>query len=678
MRVQRVRSISGWARFLRPKKQVQVQPQRILRSRKAPIVLIVTLILVLATLYSVSSNILLNSFVTIERQTIQQYVSRVLGVLSNELDNLSTTTGDYARWDDTYGFMNGRNEDYIDLNLSSATFTSLNLDLVAFESSARQVTLDFDQATTKVKVSDPFTANSLASYPALFHFNDLTDSQLGIIRLPKGAMMIAARPILTSEGKGPIAGTLLMGRYFDEQLTQQLGSLAQVSLTAYLSNAPNLPAEVEQARQALIAGESVFVEPLSPKSIAGYALLNDIAGNPAILLRIDMSRRIYQQGLLSLRYLATSLLFVGIGAGILLWLMFQKLLEHVTERDRMQHALEQESALRKSDMQYRQKAQELEQALFALQETQAQLVQSEKMSGLGQLVAGVAHEINNPVNFIYGNIVYAQEYWQVLQRLLQLYRHHYPDPAPSIQEQLKDIDLEFLSEDFAKILNSMKVGSERIRQTVLSLRNFSRLDEAEMKPVDIHEGIDNTLVILQNQLKEQSYRPAITLIKTYGDLPLVDCYAGQLNQVFMNLLVNSIHALDEQVERQQSQKRGVLQTKIDVVQSDASSSVLSALNQVHKAFWTPTIWITTEVVAEHDVVIRIADNGIGMAKEIQRRLFDPFFTTKPIGKGTGLGLSISYSIVTEQHHGHIYCVSEPGQGTEFIVKIPIQQHQDID
>lgn len=317
-----------------------------------------------------------------------------------------------------------------------------------------------------------------------------------------------------------------------------------------------------------------------------------------------------------------------------------------------------EAALRQSEAQLRQQTQQLEQALHELQNTQAHLIQTEKMSSLGQMVAGVAHEINNPVSFIHGNLPYATEYVQGLLRLVQLYQQQYPHPAEAIQMQAEAIDLNFVLDDLPKLMASMHLGAERIRQIVLSLRSFSRLDEAEMKPVNLHEGIDSTLLILQNRLRPQggsrkrgtvAEHPGILVIKEYGDLPRVDCYAGQLNQVFMNILSNAIDALEEDSTGR--------------VQESPEDSLESA----------PQIRIRTEVINSDWVGIRIADNGPGMTESVRQKLFDPFFTTKPVGKGTGLGLSISYKIVVEKHGGRLNCVSVPGQGTEFMIEIPIRQ-----
>ncbi len=316
-----------------------------------------------------------------------------------------------------------------------------------------------------------------------------------------------------------------------------------------------------------------------------------------------------------------------------------------------------EAALRRSEAQLREQATKLEQTLHQLKQAQAQLVHSEKMSSLGLMVAGIAHEINNPVCFVYGNLTPAGEYIHELLKLIELYQHHYPVSVPEIQDYAHEIELDFLMEDLPDLLNSMKVGAERIRDIVASLRMFSRLDEAKMKQVNIHEGLDSTLLILQHRLKEKPGRPTLEVIKKYGDLPLVECYPGQLNQVFTNILANAIDALESQAV--------------------SSEQVGSETFIPHPS---PRIEIYTEIVNSSEssedspsVLIRISDNGPGMTERVRLMLFDPFFTTKPVGQGTGLGLSISYQIVVAEHGGELRCVSAPGQGTEFIIQIPIAQ-----
>ncbi|MEA5580842.1 PAS domain S-box protein [Nodularia harveyana UHCC-0300] len=292
---------------------------------------------------------------------------------------------------------------------------------------------------------------------------------------------------------------------------------------------------------------------------------------------------------------------------------------------------------KQAEIKLQQQTQDLEKTLYQLQRTQSQLIHSEKMSSLGNMVAGIAHEINNPVNFIHGNLIPAHEYTQSLLRLVELYQLYFPNPPEEIEVEIVNIDLKFIKEDIIKLVKSMQVGTQRIREIVLSLRNFSRLDEADFKQVNIHEGLDSTLMILYNRLKGQPNHPEILVIKEYDNLPNIECYPGQLNQVFMNILSNAIDAVE--------------------------AGFIGEQGEIH---------IITELVNQNMIAIRIADNGGGIKPNVIPKVFDPFFTTKDVGKGTGLGLSISYQIIVDKHKGNLSCNSISGEGTEFVIEIPIR------
>lgn len=287
------------------------------------------------------------------------------------------------------------------------------------------------------------------------------------------------------------------------------------------------------------------------------------------------------------------------------------------------------------------KASELDRTLCELKETQAQLLHSEKMSSLGELMASIVHEINNPVSFIYGNLSHVEVYTQDLLHLLRLYQENYPNPSEEIQDQIEEMELDFLLEDLPKVMSSMQMGSDRIREIVKSMQNFSRSDHSSMTLCDLHDSIDSTVLILRNRLNPQKNRRDIDIVKDYGKLPSVECYAGQLNQVFMNLISNAIDALEEAAE-------------------EKPDTLLK-------------IYIRTELAENDRVRVRIADTGSGITAQVKERMFEQFFTTKKIGKGTGLGLSIVYKILVENHRGILRCESEPGKGTEFIIELPVQQ-----
>ncbi|MBT9316346.1 sensor histidine kinase [Leptothoe spongobia] len=304
-----------------------------------------------------------------------------------------------------------------------------------------------------------------------------------------------------------------------------------------------------------------------------------------------------------------------------------------------QRVVERTQALQRSELSLRKQAEDLQQALVELQQTQLQLVQSEKMSGLGQLVAGIAHEINNPISFIHCNLKYAITYIEDVVMLLDLYQHYYPDPIVEIQDAIEYIDLPFLRKDFSNLVQAMQEGTVRIIGIVKSLRTFSCLDEATIKQVDIHDGIDSTLTILNSRIASALDQPEIEVVRDYGQLPCIECYAGQLNQVFMHILSNAI----------------------DVLRRVPPEGIAR-------------VAIATRVVDSKWVSIEISDNGPGIPESLRSRLFDPFYTTKSVGSGTGMGLSISHQIITKTHRGYLDCDSDLGQGAKFTIKLPIELH----
>ncbi len=290
---------------------------------------------------------------------------------------------------------------------------------------------------------------------------------------------------------------------------------------------------------------------------------------------------------------------------------------------------------------------ELENALEALKLTQAQLIQKGKMMGLGQLIAGIAHELNNPIGFIYGNLAPARRYFNELMQLLSLYRQTYPDPPPALQAALDEADLDFLVLDFEKLMSSMQTGVERVRSIVMSLKIFSHLGESDVKSIDLHTSLDSVVLLLKHRLRAQGQRPDIQVVCDYEAVPPVPCHAKLINQVFLDLLTNAIEAIEAQYQA-------------DLPQSDGS-----------EAEHQPQIWIQIRPIQPDEILISIRDNGVGMSEDVQSRMYEPFFTTKPIGQGTGLGLSTSYQIVVEKHKGQLICHSSPGQGTELLIKLPI-------
>ncbi|MGD1806694.1 trifunctional serine/threonine-protein kinase/ATP-binding protein/sensor histidine kinase [Dapis sp. BLCC M126] len=505
---------------------------------------------------------------------------------------------------------------------------SLTTQTITYTTSETSVALDFNSLIKATQaISGEIQLENLLSVLMRVTLENAAAQKGYLILSQAENLVIEARAIRDSNQEQELQLTAR------ESLPIDSTSELPTSLIYYVARTKETMVLDDATNEAQFAGDP-YIQNYQPKSILCIPIINRAQFIGILYLENNLTLGAFSSERLEvLKVLTTQAAFSLENAQL-----YESLSTAKNQLEEYSHTLEDKVKERTQEL--NEKNLRLSETLQQLKKTQAQLIQTEKMSSLGQMVAGIAHEINNPNNFIYGNINHAIEYSQDLLGLIALYQEEYPHTTDKIEELREEIDLDFLTEDLEELLNSIKSGSERIQKIVVSLRNFSRLDESNMKPVNIHHGIDSTLLILQNRLNSQRGKSEIKVVKNYEDIPLFNCYASQLNQVFMNILNNGIDALEEMRNNQ------------------------SELEQ------QPTITITTEITINRTVKIKIADNGPGISLENQKKIFDPFFTTKPVGSGTGLGLSISYSIIVEKHQGKLTCNSTPGAGVEFVIEIP--------
>lgn len=482
-----------------------------------------------------------------------------------------------------------------------------------------------------LKVLLSILAAILASGCALFF---VSQEVMGIFNLLAGSLLMGLG-IITMHYTGMAAMRMSANIHYNYLLVGVSIAIALIVSLVALWLAFHLPDRSTSAhRQQKIASAIVMGTAIPIVHYTGMAATSfdatEMLEMPS-LMNLDSSVLSTTIGILTFAILGLALLISLETTAIERTVALANLEREIAERQQIEQRLQ------------REQAQKLEQALQELQHTQAKLFHTEKISALGQLVAGIAHEVNNPVNFISGNLSHAHQYIQDLIHLLKLYNQKFPQPGNEITKKIASVDLEYLLADLPKMISSMKLGTERIKEIMQSLRNFSRVDGTAKKTVDIHEGIEATLMILQHRLQANSNRPEIQVIKQYGTLTQIECYIGQLNQVFMNLLANAIDALEES---------NIGKTFAEILQH-------------------PNMIKITTSAEDGYAIIKIADNGAGMTEAVRLQLFDAFFTTKPEGKGTGLGLAISYQIITDTHNGSLQCFSTLGKGTEFVMQIPL-------
>jgi len=652
-------------------------------GQKTLLVVSLTVAGVMIVLYAVSRDVLLRSYLALEQEQTRSAVSRTEAALNDQLTALARTTNDYGAWDRTYAFMQHPSRGYIKQEFENDTLEGLHINSVMLANTAQKIVFfkAYD-SVAKAQVGVPveiqrsvatdFRARQAAATSTPAH---------GILLLPQGPVLIAACPILTSARLGPVRGVLVMTRNLDPSLVEGLKERALLSVAVDLASSPSLPADVRGALQALeSSGEKIHVQSLNQISVAGYSILRDIHGRTALLLRVEMPRSVFQRGLTSLRYLLLTLCIASVVFGLTTLLLLQRIVlarltyltaevgrigsgksgdlsERILERgsdeigrlgrdiNRMLEALQKNAGLERLNEALRQEIEERQLAENARNQMAVELLQSQKLKAIGALAAGVAHEINTPIQFVGDNTRFLHDAFADLAKLLEQYELLYQQirdgagkPAlDSMDEARERVDLEFLRAEIPAALDQTLDGIGRVATIVRALKSFSHVDAgAQKKAADLNSALESTIVVVRNELKY------VADVETaFGNLPQVTCYLGDLNQVFLNLMLNAAHSIGDVVEG--TDKKGCIRVE-------------THLDSTPDGDWAEVL---------------ISDTGTGIPEGVRERIFEPFFTTKPVGKGTGQGLALARSVVVEKHGGALTFDTEMGRGTTFHVRIPV-------
>jgi signal transduction histidine kinase len=651
--------------------------------QKTLLVVSLTVAGVMTVLYAVSRDVLLRSYLSLEQEQTRSAVSRTEAALNDQITNLARTTNDYGAWDRTYAFMQNPTRSYIKQEFENDTLQGLHINSVMLtDTSQKIVFFKAYDSVENVEVKVPIEIQRLVSTDSWVRQAAATSTPVhGILLLPQGPVLIAACPILTTQRVGPVRGVLVMTRDLDKALVEGLRERTLLSVSLDLASSPSLHADARRALQALESGqEEIHVQSLNQVYVSGYSALRDIHGRKALLLHVEMPRSVFQRGLTSLRYLLLTLCIAGVVFGLTTLLLLQRIVlarltylsaevgrigsgeskdlsERILERgsdeigrlaqdiNRMLEALQKNAGVESMNEALRQEIKDRQLAENARNQMAVELLHGQKLQAIGGLAAGVAHEINTPIQFVGDNLRFLQGAFTELAILLEQHellcqeiRHGVRQPALDAVDQARQkTDLEFLRKEIPVALDQTLDGIGRVATIVKALKIFSHVDSGpQMTPADLNSALESTIVVARNELKY------VAEVETkFGDLPPVVCHLGDLNQVFLNLLINAAHSIEDVVKG--TDKKGHIRVE-------------TLIDSTPDGDW---------------VEVSISDTGAGIPEEVRGRIFEPFFTTKPMGKGTGQGLALARAVVVEKHGGTLTFDTVMNHGTTFYIRIPL-------